>query len=72
MDKHKRLPAFLKYMRKQTKLTQVECALKAGVGLKFLRKVEQGKQTLNVTKVNQILALFGHELQPVRSKEIED
>ena len=72
MVKHKKLPDFLKSKRKQTKLTQRECALKAGVGLRFVREVEQGKQTLNISKVNQILALFGYQLQPRRIDQIEN
>ena len=60
-----RLVEFLKQKRKETKLTQADLALKAGVGLRFLRDLEQGKLTLKVDKVNQVLQLFGHELGPV-------
>ncbi len=59
------LPAFLKERRKQTKLTQQEMAAKAGVGLRFVREMEQGKETLRMDKVNLVLRLFGHELAPV-------
>lgn len=59
------LVQFLKIKRKDAKLTQPELALKAGVGLRFLRDLEQGKLTLKVDKVNQVLKLFGHELGPV-------
>jgi hypothetical protein len=40
-------------------------AAKAGVGLRFVRELEQGKQTLRIDKVNQVLALFGHEVGAV-------
>ena len=58
------LSAFLKEKRKQTNLTQQDLAEKAGVGLRFVRELEQGKTTLRLDKVNQILRLFGHELTP--------
>ena len=59
------LAEFLKEKRKKTKLTQPELALKAGVGLRFIRELEQGKKTLRMDKVNQVLMLFGYELGPV-------
>ena len=59
------LANFLKEKRKQANLTQPGLAAKAGVGLRFIRELEQGKTTLKVDKVNQVLKLFGHELGPV-------
>ena len=52
----------VKKRRKQNKLTQPELALKAGVGLRFVRDLEQGKNTLRTDKVNDVLRLFGEEL----------
>ena len=49
-------------MRKQYNLTQVELSEKSGVGLRLVRELEQGKQTLRLDKVNQILNLFGSEV----------
>ncbi|MFO7933718.1 MAG: helix-turn-helix transcriptional regulator [Bacteroidales bacterium] len=76
MDKEKSiLSAFLKEKRKITKLTQEELALKAGVGLRFIRDIEQGKTSLRMDKVNKVLKLFGHELKPApidRSKLIKE
>ena len=69
------LVQFIKKKRKDAKLTQPELASKAGVGLRFLRGLEQGKLTLKVDKVNQVLQLFGHELGPVpinRKKLIDE
>ena len=51
---------FVKAMRKKFGLTQVDLADKSGVGLRFVRELEQGKQTLRMDKVNQVLRLFGH------------
>lgn len=51
-------------MRKQYGLTQIDLSEKAGVGLRFVRELEQGKQTLRMDKVNQVLNLFGAELAP--------
>lgn len=53
---------FVKNMRKQYELTQAELSEKSGVGLRFVRELEQGKQTLRLDKVNQILNLFGSEV----------
>ena len=58
------LSAYVKQMRKQYSLTQVDLSEKAGVGLRFVRELEQGKQTLRMDKVNQVLNLFGAELAP--------
>lgn len=58
------LSAYVKQMRKQYELTQVDLSEKAGVGLRFVRELEQGKQTLRMDKVNQVLNLFGAELAP--------
>lgn len=60
------LANFVKDKRKAVKLTQPELAEKAGVGLRFVRELEQGKQTLRLDKVNQVLKLFGHEVGAVR------
>lgn len=60
-----RLSKYVKAMRKQYNLTQVELSEKSGVGLRLVRELEQGKQTLRMDKVNQILNLFGSEIGPV-------
>jgi y4mF family transcriptional regulator len=60
------LQNFIKAKRKQLNLTQSELAEKAGVGLRFIREFEQGKTTLRMDKVNQVLKLFGSELGPVK------
>ena len=59
------LTEYLKQMRKQYHLTQVDLSEKSGVGLRFVREMEQGKKTLRMDKVNQVLSLFGTELAPV-------
>ena len=56
------IPSFVKERRKQLRLTQPELAMRAGVGLRFVRELEQGKKTLRLDKVNQVLALFGAEV----------
>ena len=66
------LSATLKTLRKEYGLTQEALALKCGVGLNFVRQLEQGKSTLRMDKVNQVLAMFGYELAPVRSEEINE
>lgn len=58
------LGAFVKQRRKLLQLSQPDLAAKAGVGLRFVRELEQGKATLQMDKVNLVLRLFGHELAP--------
>lgn len=60
---------FIKKKRKQLNLTQPELAERAGVGLRFVRELEQGKQTVRLDKVNQVLFLFGSEVGVVSTKE---
>ena len=54
----------LKSLRKEHNLTQVNLAMKSGVGLNFVRELEQGKATVRLDKVAQVLDLFGYELVP--------
>lgn len=54
----------LKSLRKEHNLTQVDLAMKSGVGLNFVRELEQGKATVRLDKVAQVFDLFGYELVP--------
>ena len=63
------LSKYVKAMRKQYNLTQVGLSEKSGVGLRLVRELEQGKQTLRLDKVNQILNLFGSEVGVVPMTE---
>ena len=62
------LAQFVKEKRKEANLTQEEFAERAGVALTVIRKIEQGKENLNLEKVNRVLKMFGHLLVPVSSK----
>ncbi len=62
------LSKYIKERRKEYGLTQVDLSQKSGVGLRFVRELEQGKETLRLDKVNQVLALFGAEMAPKRIK----
>ncbi|KAF5035317.1 hypothetical protein DSECCO2_586920 [anaerobic digester metagenome] len=55
---------FIKEQRKRNKLTQEEFALRSGLGLRFVRELEQGKPTVRLDKVNQALAMFGSQAVP--------
>lgn len=66
----KNLATFVKEKRKLSGLTQEEFADRAGVALTVIRKIEQGKENLNLSSVNQVLLMFGHTLAPISSKEI--
>ena len=61
------LSDFVKTRRKQLGLTQEELAEKAGVALTVIRKIEQGKENLSLSKVNQVLHMFGHVLGPINA-----
>ena len=52
----------VKMLRKQYNLTQEELSLKSGVGLRFVRDLEQGKETRRLDKVNQLLYFFNYEM----------
>ncbi len=64
-----KLSEFVKQKRKKLNLTQPELAEKAGIGLRLLREIEQGKKTMRMDKVNQVLALFGYELAPGKKEQ---
>lgn len=57
-----RISIVVKSLRKSYNLTQEELAYKSGVGLRFIRELEQGKQTVRLDKVNQVLNLFNKEI----------
>ncbi len=59
-----KLSGFVKYQRKKCGFTQEDLAAKAGVGIRFIRELEQGKETLQLDKVEQVLNLFGFQLTP--------
>ena len=63
---------FVRTKRKLLGLSQPELARNAGVGWRFVRELEAGKATLRVDKVNQVLALFGHELAPTPAPRPEE
>ena len=58
------LSTIVKSLRKQFNMTQEELSVKSGVGLRFVRDLEQGKATLRLDKVNQLLDLFNYEMVP--------
>lgn len=65
----KTIGKFVKQKRKELGLTQEEFALRSGLGLRFVRELEQGKETVRMDKVNQALAMFGMKAVPGRKEE---
>ena len=63
---------FIKQNRKAAGLTQEEFALRSGLGLRFVRELEQGKQTVRLDKVNQALAMFGMHAVPGKMDNDEE
>lgn len=68
---HSRIVTFVKYNRLRFKMTQLDLAQRSGVGLRFIRDLEQGKETLRLDKINQVLDLFGHVIAPLTSKQFD-
>ncbi len=60
---------FVKEERKKAGLTQEEFAMRSGLGLRFVRELEQGKKTMRLDKVSQALAMFGMEAVPGKKEE---
>ena len=59
-----KIAKYVKAERMKAGLTQEEFALRSGLGLRFVRDLEQGKETVRLDKVNQALRMFGMETVP--------
>lgn len=64
-----RIGEYIKQERKKAGLTQEEFAMRSGLGIRFVRELEQGKETVRLDKVNQALAMFGMEAVPGKMEE---
>ncbi|MCR5495256.1 MAG: helix-turn-helix transcriptional regulator [Treponema sp.] len=69
-DKSFLIGQFLKDQRKLAGLSQEDFAVKSGLGLRFIRELEQGKKTVRLDKVNQALEMFGYTAMPVKISSI--
>lgn len=67
-----KIAEFIKTERKKAGLTQEEFAMRSGLGLRFVRDLEQGKKTVRMDKVNQALHMFGAEAVPGRIQREEE
>ena len=67
-----KIAEFIKQNRKAAGLTQEEFAIRSGLGLRFVRELEQGKETVRLDKVNQALAMFGAVAVPGQVLPKED
>ena len=59
----------VKELRKKAKITQMELAERVGVGLRFIRELEQGKHTVRLDKVSQVLEFFGYHLEVIKNEK---
>ena len=64
-----KIAEFIKTNRKEAGLTQEEFAIRSGLGLRFVRELEQGKETVRMDKVKEALAMFGMEAVPGRKDD---
>ena len=67
-----RIAEFIKTNRKSAGLTQEAFAMRSGLGLRFVRELEQGKETVRMDKVNVALAMFGMEAIPGKRKRSDE
>ena len=67
-----RIGTYIKTERKKAGLSQEEFAIRSGLGLRFVRELEQGKETVRMDKVNQALAMFGMEAVPGRMADDDE
>ncbi len=59
-----KISRFIKESRRSAGLTQEEFAIRSGLGIRFIRELEQGKETVRMDKVNIALGMFGMEAVP--------
>ncbi|MCK5223680.1 helix-turn-helix transcriptional regulator [Candidatus Calescamantes bacterium] len=59
----------IKELRKKYDLTQVELSERAGVGLRFIRELENNKATIRLDKLNQVLRFFGHHIEIIKDEK---
>ena len=64
-----KIAEFVKTQRKAAGLTQEQFAMRSGLGLRFVRELDQGKSTVRMDKVNVALAMFGMEAVPGRKED---
>lgn len=67
-----KIAKYVKRQRKQLGLTQEEFAMRSGLGLRFVKELEQGKETVRMDKVNQALAMFGMEAVPGKIGDMDE
>ncbi len=72
MENENIIGSWVKAQRKKAGLTQKDFAIRSGLGLRFIRDLEQGKKTVRMDKVNQALWMFGAVAAPVPLKEFKD
>lgn len=70
-DRENTIAQFVRDRRKKANLTQVELSDITGLGLRFIRELEQGKSNLMLSKVNQLLLFFGHKLSPTPLSKLD-
>lgn len=63
---------YIKTERRNLGMTQKEFAMRSGLGLRFVRDLEQGKESVRMDKVNQALAMFGMEAVPGRKEKTDE
>lgn len=55
------LGQWIRKQRKAQRLTQLELAATAGVGIRFIRELEQGKESCHLGKTLAVIQMLGAE-----------
>lgn len=64
-----KIAEYIKKQRKEAELTQERFAIRSGLGLRFIRELEQGKKTVRLDKVNVALSVFDMEAVPGKKEK---
>lgn len=64
------LGQLIRQMRKSQGLTQEQLAVASGVGIRFLRELENGKESCQIGKAFQVIQMLGLEVVIVGRGEI--
>jgi len=64
-----KIAEYIKKQRKVARLTQEQFAIRSGLGLRFIRELEQGKETVRLDKVNVALSMFDMEAVPGKQEK---
>ena len=63
MGKIEKLGEIIRQARKEQGLTQEQLAATTGVGVRFIRELEQGKESCHIGKALTVVAMLGIDIE---------